>query len=67
MTCLPIFLSFQWEFVSKVFSGTMQTKYIVYLRRMSVCIVGLRLGLNALILLFLSNFLSFSISHACLC
>ena len=42
---------------------TLESSYMVYICRMSDCIVGLRLGVMALIFLFLSIFLSFSILH----
>ena len=41
----------------------LESSNMVYICRMSDCIVGLRLGVMALILLFLSIFLSFPILH----
>ena len=58
---LSIFLSFTAKFVSQ-FSPQMFT-YMVYVCRMSDCIVGLRLRVMAFIFLFLSIFLSFPILH----
>ena len=40
-----------------------ESSNMVYIRRMSDCIVGLRLRVLALIFLFLSIFLSFPILH----
>ena len=62
---LSIFLSFNAKFVSQ-FSlelGKLESSNMVYICRMSNCIVGLRLRVMALIFLFLSIFLSFSILH----
>ena len=58
---LSIFLSFKAKFVSQ-FSPKLcelESLNMVYICRMSDCIVGLRLRVMALIFLFLSNFLSF--------
>ena len=63
---LSIFLSFNAKFVSQ-FSPELCKQIFkcgTYLCRMSVCIVGLRFRVMALIFLFLSIFLSFPI---CLC
>ena len=63
----PLFVHFSVFFYGlicvTVFSGTVQarTSNKVYICRMSDCIVGLRLRVMALILLFLSIFLSFPI------
>ena len=60
---LSIFLSFKAKFVS-LFSlelCKLESSNMVYIGRMSDCIVGLRLRVMALIFLFLSIFLSFSI------
>ena len=57
---LSIFLSFKAKFVSQ-FSPELcklESSNIVYICRMSECIVGLRLRVMALILQFLSIFLS---------
>ena len=62
---LSIFLSFMAKFVS-LFSpelSKLESSNLVYIYRMSDCIVGLRLGVMALIFLFLSIFLSFPILH----
>ena len=62
---LSIFLSFKAKFVSQ-FSPELcklKSSNIVYLCRMSNCIVGLRLRIMALIFLFLFIFLSFPILH----
>ena len=62
---LSIFLSFKAKFVSQ-FSPELcklKSSNIVYLCRMSDCIVGLRLRVMALIFLFLFIFLSFPILH----
>ena len=58
---LSIFLSFKAKFVSQ-FSPELcklESSNMVYICRMSDCIVGLRLRVMALIFLFLSIFLSF--------
>ena len=60
---LFIFLSFKVEFVSQ-FSPELcklESSNMIYICRMSDCIVGLRLRVMALIFLFLSIFLSFPI------
>ena len=62
---LSIFLSFNAKFVSQ-FSPELymvESSNMVYVCRMSDCIVGLRLRVMALILLFLSIFPSFPILH----
>ena len=62
---LSIFLSFKAKFVS-LFSlelCKLDSSNMVYICRMSYCIVGLRLRVMALIFLFLSFFLSFAILH----
>ena len=62
---LSIFLSFTAKFVSK-FSPTLcklESSNMVYICRMSDCIVGLRVRVMALIFLFLSIFLSFPLLH----
>ena len=62
---LSIFLSFTARFVSQ-FSPELcklESSNMVYIRRMSDCIVGLRLKVMAYIFLFLSIFLSFPILH----
>ena len=62
---LSIFLSFKAKFVS-LFSPELcklESSNMVYICRMSDCIVGLRLRVMALIFLFLSIFLSFPILH----
>ena len=62
---LSIFLSFKAKFVSQ-FSPELcklESSNMVYICRMSYCIVGLRLRVMALIFLFLSIFLSFPILH----
>ena len=61
--CLSTFLSFKAKFVSK-FSlelCKLESSNMVYICRMSDCIVGLRLRVMALNFLFLSIFLSFPI------
>ena len=63
---LSIFLSFTAKFVSQ-FSlelCKLESSDMVYICRMSDCIVGLRLRIMALIFQFLSIFLSFPILHA---
>ena len=60
-----IFLSFKAKFVSQ-FSPEMcklESSNMIYICRISDCIVGLRLRVMALIFLFLSIFLSFPILH----
>ena len=62
---LSIFLSFMAKFVSQ-FSPELcklESSNMVYICRMSDCMVGLRLRVMALIFLFLSIFLSFPILH----
>ena len=62
---LSIFLSFKAKFESQ-FSPEMcklESSNMVYICRMSDCIVGLRLRVMALIFLLLSIFLSFPILH----
>ena len=62
---LSIFLSFMAKFVSQ-FSPEMcklESSNMVYICRMSDCIVGLRLRVMAHIFLYLSIFLSFPILH----
>ena len=62
---LSIFLSFKAKFVS-LFSPELcklDSSNMVYLCRMSDCIVGWRLRVIAHIFLFLSIFLSFAILH----
>ena len=62
---LSIFLSFTAKFVSQ-FSlelCKLESSNMVHICRMSDCMVGLRLRVMALIFLFLSIFLSFSILH----
>ena len=62
---LSIFLSFKAKFVLQ-FSPELyklKSSNMVYICRMSDCIVGLRLRVKALICLFLSIFLSFPILH----
>ena len=62
---LSIFLSFKANFVS-LFSlelCKLESSNVVYICRMSDCIVGLRLRIMAHIFLFLSIFLSFPILH----
>ena len=62
---LSIFLSFKAKFVSQ-FSlelCKLESSNMIYILRMSDCIVGLRLRVMALIFLFLSIFLSFPILH----
>ena len=64
---LSIFLSFKAKFVSQ-FSPELcelESLNMVYICRMSDCIVGLRLRLMAFIFLFLSIFLSFLILQSC--
>ena len=59
---LSIFLSFKAKYLSQFFQELCKLEYsnMVYICRMSDCIVGLRFRIIALILLyFLSNFLSF--------
>ena len=62
---LSIFLSFKAKFVSQFPQELCKEEFsnMVYICRMSDCIVGLRLRVMALILLFLSIFLSFHILH----
>ena len=65
---LSIFLSLTAKFVSQ-FSPELcklESSNMVYILRMSDCIVGLRLWVMALIFQFLSIFLSFPILHVCL-
>ena len=60
---LSIFLSFKAKFVS-LFTPELcklESSNMIYICRMSGCIVGLRLRVMALIFLFLSIFLSFPI------
>ena len=62
---LSIFLSFKAKFVSQ-FSPELcklESSTVVYICRMSYCIVGLILGVMALIFIFLSIFLSFPRLH----
>ena len=62
---LSIFLSFKPKFVSQ-FSPELiklESSNMIYICRMSDCIVGLRLRVMAVIFLFLSIFLSFPILH----
>ena len=62
---LSIFLSFKAKFVS-LFSAELcklESSSMVYICRMSDCIVGLKLRVMALIFLYLSIFLSFPILH----
>ena len=62
---LSIFLSFMTKFVSQ-FSPELcklESSNMVYICKMSDCIVGLRLKVMARIFLFLSIFLSFPILH----
>ena len=62
---LYIFLSFMAEFLSQ-FSAELyklESSNMIYICRLSDCIVGLRLRVMALIFLFLSIFLSFPILH----
>ena len=62
---MSIILSFKAKFVSQ-FSlelCQLESSNMVYICRMSDCIVGLRLRVKALIFLFLSIFLSFPILH----
>ena len=62
---LSIFLSFKAKFVS-LFSPELcklESSNMVYICRLSDCIVGWRLRVMALIFLFLSIFLSFPILH----
>ena len=62
---LSIFLSFKAKFVSQ-FSPELcklESSNMVYICRMSDCILGLRLKVMAVIFLFLSIFLSFPILH----
>ena len=62
---LSIFLSFKANFVS-LFSlelCKLESSNMLYICRMSDCIVGLRLRVMAHIFLFLSVFLSFPILH----
>ena len=62
---LSIFLSFKAKFVSQ-FSPELcklESSNVVYICRMSHCIVGFRLRVMVLIFLFLSIFLSFPILH----
>ena len=62
---LSIFLSFKAKFVSQYSPELckLQSSNMVYICRMSDCIVGLRLRVMALIFLFLSIFPSFPIFH----
>ena len=62
---LSIFLSFKAKFVSLFFLELCKlgSSSMLYICRMSDCIVGLRLRVMALIFLFLSIFLSFPILH----
>ena len=62
---LSIFLSFKAKFVS-LFSPELcklESSNMVYICRMSYCIMGLRLRVMALVFLFLSIFLSLPILH----
>ena len=62
---LSIFLSFNAKFVSQ-FSPELcklESSNMIYICRMSDCIMGLRLRIMAFIFLFLSIFLSFPILH----
>ena len=61
----PFFLSLKAKFVSQfsVELCKLESSNMVYICRMSDCIVGLRLRVMALIFLFLSIFLSFPILH----
>ena len=62
---LSIFLSFTAKFVSQ-FSPEfckLESSNMLYICRMSDCIVGLRFRVMAIIFLFLSIFLSFPILH----
>ena len=61
----PFFISFKAKFVSH-FSPELcklESSNMVYICRMSDCIVGLRFRVMALIFLFLSIFLSFPMLH----
>ena len=60
-----IFLSFKAKFVSQFLLETckLESSNMIYMCRMSDCIVGLRLRVMALIFLFLSIFLCFPILH----
>ena len=62
---LSIFLSFTAKFVSQFYPELciLESSNMLYICRMSDCIVGLRLRVMALIFLFLSIFLSFPILH----
>ena len=62
---LSIFLSFRAKFVSQFSSELckIESSNTVYVCRMSDCIVGLRLRVMVLILLFFIHFLSFPILH----
>ena len=62
---LSIFLSFKAKFVSKFFPELckLESSNMIYICRMSDCIVGLRIRAMALIFLLLSIFLSFPILH----
>ena len=62
---LSIFLSFKAKFVSLFFPELckLESSNMVYICRMSDCIVGWRLRVMALIFLFSSIFLSFPILH----
>ena len=61
-----LFLFFFGYICVTAFSGTVRARIFKYgIRRMSDCIVGLRLRVMALIFLFLSSFLSFPILHLC--
>ena len=60
---LSILLSFKAKLVSQFFSESckLESLNMVYICRMSDCIVGLRLRVMAFFFLFLTNFLSFPI------
>ena len=62
---LSIFLSFTAKFVSQLSLELckLESSNMVYICRMSDCIVGLRLRVMSFIFLFLSMFLSFPILH----
>ena len=62
---LSIFLSFKAKFVSQFFLELckLESSNMLYICRMSDCIVGLRLRVMAFIFLFLCIFLSFHILH----
>ena len=62
---LFIFLSFKAKFVSQFSPGLckLESSNMVYICKMSDCIVGLRLRVMAFMFLFLSIFLSYPILH----